>query len=584
LECQCRYFKPLFYMRFFANTRFSFFRLLAAIFTLMSISASASELSGLDSTLSGVADVLEKIIFFAFEVKGNALPIVLVVLGATAVFLTIYFKFLNIRGLGLAFRTVRGKYTPDDAPGQITHFQALSAALSATVGLGNIAGVAVAVGIGGPGATFWMILMGLCGMTTKFVECTLGVKYRKFDKSGNTHCGAMYYLRDGLGSIGLGGLGKVLAVFFAVMCIGGAIGAGNMFQVNQAASQFSDTFGVFKGDDSIYFGLILAVIVGLVIIGGIKSIARVTSFLVPFMCGVYLLAALTIILSNAGLISSAITQIIEGAFSPVAIGGGFIGVLIQGIKRAAFSNEAGIGSAPIAHSAVKTKKPASEGLVALLEPFTDTVVVCTMTALVLVITGTWKVDAVVKDGIVEMYKTPGIALPAEVHVEKGDELRILSKEFVRSGTSKVRYGEVYREGEDSLWIPMKSVDEVAGVQKTSRAFQQQFSWFPQVLSIAVLLFAFSTMISWSYYGEQAVNYLFGIDNRIAEIIYKIVFCVFVVIGSVAAMDNVVRVSDAMLFAMVIPNMIGMYLLLPVVKRELKDFQKHAAEIDAELKK
>ena len=287
-------------MRFFTKTRLTFFRLLAASFMLMNISASAAELGGLDATLSGVADVLEQIIFFAPDIGGNALPIVLVVLGATAVFLTIYFKFLNIRCLGLAFRTVTGKYTPDDAPGQITHFQALSAALSATVGLGNIAGVAVAVGIGGPGATFWMILMGLCGMTTKFVECTLGVKYRKFDKDGNTHGGAMYYLRDGLGSIGLGGLGKVLAVFFAVMCIGGAIGAGNMFQVNQAVSQFSGSFGVFQGKDSVYFGLILAVVVGFVIIGGIKSIARVTSFLVPFMCGIYLLAALTIILSNAG--------------------------------------------------------------------------------------------------------------------------------------------------------------------------------------------------------------------------------------------------------------------------------------------
>jgi len=573
----------MFYMRSLLNTRLPFFYILTMVFIAMCIPASAANSGGLDATLSDVADVLEEIIFFAPEVNGNAIPIILVVLGATAVFLTIYFKFLNIRGLGIAFRTVKGDYTPDDAPGQISHFQALSAALSATVGLGNIAGVAVAVGIGGPGATFWMILMGLCGMTTKFVECTLGVKYRKFDKSGNTHGGAMYYLRDGLGEMGLGGLGKVLAVFFAVMCVGGAIGAGNMFQVNQAVTQFSGSFGtfdIFNGNDKVYIGIILAVVVGLVIIGGIKSIARVTSFLVPFMCGIYLLAALTIVGSNASLIPDAFVQILEGAFSPIAIGGGFVGVLIQGIKRAAFSNEAGIGSAPIAHSAVKTNKPASEGFVALLEPFTDTVVVCTMTALVLVITGTWKVDGIVKDDNALMYMTPGIEQVAEIGAVKGQELRILSKESVGEGEDEVSYGEVYREDEKNLWIPMEAVEGVAGVQKTSLAFQQQFSWFPKVLSIAVILFAFSTMISWSYYGEQAVNYLFGIDNKLADVIYKLTFCVFVVIGAVASTTNVVRVCDAMLFAMVIPNMIGLYLLLPVVKRELKDFQAHVAKIDA----
>ncbi|MGJ8673133.1 alanine/glycine:cation symporter family protein [Rubritalea sp.] len=545
-------------------------------------SASAADSNGFDAALGGVADVLEEVIFFSIPVGGNSLPIVLVVLGLTAVFLTLYFKFINIRCLGLAFNTVKGKYTDPDAPGQITHFQALTAALSATVGLGNIAGVAVAVGIGGPGATFWMILMGLCGMTTKFAECTLGVKYRKFDKKGKTHGGAMYYLRDGLAEHGMAGFGKVLAVFFAVMCVGGAIGAGNMFQVNQAASQFADSFGVFQGGDKIYFGIIIAVIVGFVIIGGIKSIARVTSFLVPFMCGIYLVAALYIILSNAGEIPSAFQQIIAGAFSPVAIGGGFVGVLIQGIKRAAFSNEAGIGSAPIAHSAVKTKKPASEGLVALLEPFTDTVVVCTMTALVLVISGTWKVDGVTKDEQVALYSQPALEQTVVKTVEKGTELRILDKQTVGEGDAAVSFGEVWQE-EGNLWVPMQNVEVIAGVQKTSRAFSGQFSWFPKVLSIAVILFAFSTMISWSYYGEQAVNYLFGIDNKIAEISYKVGFCIFVVIGSAASVGNVLRISDAMLFAMVIPNMVGIYLLLPVVKRELKIFQDHAAKIDSETK-
>ncbi|MFC4995578.1 alanine/glycine:cation symporter family protein [Rubritalea tangerina] len=559
----------------------SFFSWLAMSFLLLVTSASAADGNGFDQALNSVAGWLEAFVFFSVNVAGNGLPIVLVVLGGTAIFLTIYFKFINLRGVGLAFKTVKGKYTEDDSPGQITHFQALTAALSATVGLGNIAGVAVAITLGGPGATFWMILMGLCGMTTKFAECTLGVRYRKFDKEGKTHGGAMYYLQDGLAEHGMAGLGKVLAIFFAVMCVGGAIGAGNMFQVNQAASQFSDSFGLFKGKESIQFGVILAVIVGLVIIGGIKSIARVTSFLVPFMCGIYLVAALYIIFTNAGAIPGAISEIIAGAFSPIAIGGGFVGVLIQGIKRAAFSNEAGIGSAPIAHSAVKTKKPASEGLVALLEPFTDTVVVCTMTALVLVISGAWKVDGVTKQEEVALYNQPALEQQVVKSLDKGEELRILDQKKVGEGSEAVTFGEVYQEEGDNLWVEMAQVEKVAGVQKTSRAFSGHFSWFPKVLSVAVILFAFSTMISWSYYGEQAVNYLFGIDNKVAEVIYKVMFCGFVVVGSAASIDNVVRISDAMLFAMVIPNMVGIYLLLPVIKRELKDFEAHAAKIDAE---
>ncbi|MFC5051555.1 alanine/glycine:cation symporter family protein [Rubritalea spongiae] len=545
-------------------------------------SAFAAGGNGFDSALGGVADVLEAIIFYAIPVAGVSIPFVLVILAGTAIFLTIYFKFINVRCLGLAMRTVKGKYTEPDAAGQITHFQALTAALSATVGLGNIAGVAVAVGLGGPGATFWMILMGLCGMTTKFAECTLGLKYRQFDKNGDTHGGAMYYLRDGLAERGWSGLGKFLAVFFALMCVGGAIGAGNMFQANQAASQFADSFGVFQGGDKIYFGIIVAVVVGMVIIGGIKSIARVTSLLVPFMCGIYLIAALYILLVNATEIPSALQQIVEGAFSPVAIGGGFVGVLIQGIKRAAFSNEAGIGSAPIAHSAVKTNQPASEGLVALLEPFVDTVVVCTMTALVLVISGSWKVDGVTNAEAVPLYAKPALEQTMVKTLDEGTELRILSKETVGKGEDAVSYGEVLMDDE-RFWVPMADVKPVAGVQKTSLAFSGRFSWFPQVLSVAVVLFAISTMISWSYYGEQAVNYLFGIDNKIAEIIYKVAFCGFVVVGSVASVSNVVRVCDAMLFAMVLPNMIGVYFLLPVVKKEFAIFKRHAEKIDASAK-
>ena len=532
----------------------------------------------INAALEPIADVLEGIIFYSVSVAGQGLPIVLVILAGTAIFLTIYFKFLNLRSIGLAFRTAKGKYTSPDAPGQITHFQALTAALSATVGLGNIAGVAVAVGLGGPGATFWMILMGLCGMTTKFCECTLGVKYRRIDDKGRVHGGAMYYLSEGLKEKGLGGLGKVLAIFFAIMCVGGAIGAGNMFQVNQAATQVSNAFGVFS-DSKLVFGIILAVLVGLVIIGGIVAIARVTSFLVPFMCGMYLIAAFAIIVTHLDMVGDACMQIVQGAFSPMAVGGGFIGVLIQGIKRAAFSNEAGIGSAPIAHSAVKTNKPASEGIVALLEPFTDTVVVCTMTAIVLIVTGAWKVDGVVKSDSAELYSMPLAGATVVQQVGKGEELRLLGRsEDKESGQI---YRKVWQEGVDpDLWVNVADIDKVEGIAKTSMAFGEKFVWFPKLLAVAVLLFAFSTMISWSYYGEQAIIYLCGGPHKTAILLYKLFFCCFVVVGAVASLGNVIRISDAMIFAMVIPNMVGLYLLLPVVKSELSAFRQHVAEKDA----
>lgn len=563
--------------------RLSVFVRLCLFMSFFTSNASAAENSeagaNINAAMEPVADVLESIIFYSVSVAGQGLPIVLVILAGTAIFLTIYFKFLNLRSIGLAFRTAKGKYTRPDAPGQITHFQALTAALSATVGLGNIAGVAVAVGLGGPGATFWMILMGLCGMTTKFCECTLGVKYRRIDDKGRVHGGAMYYLSEGLKEKGLGGLGKVLAIFFAIMCVGGAIGAGNMFQVNQAAIQVSNAFGVFT-DSKLVFGIILAVLVGLVIIGGIVAIARVTSFLVPFMCGMYLIAAFAIILTHLDMVGDAIGQIVQGAFSPMAVGGGFIGVLIQGIKRAAFSNEAGIGSAPIAHSAVKTDKPASEGIVALLEPFTDTVVVCTMTAIVLIVTGTWKVDGIVKSDSAELYSMPMSGATVVEKIEKGDKLRLLGKAVDEdSGAS---FSKVWQEDSDAdLWVNVADIDKVEGIAKTSMAFGEKFAWFPKLLAIAVLLFAFSTMISWSYYGEQAIIYLCGGPHKTAILLYKLFFCCFVVVGAVASLGNVIRISDAMIFAMVIPNMVGLYLLLPVVKNELSAFRQHVAEKDAQ---
>lgn len=389
--------------------------------------------------------------------------------------------------------------------GEVSHFQALTAALSGTVGLGNISGVAIAIAVGGPGATFWMIIAGLLGMSSKFAECTLGVKYRDVSADGTVYGGPMYYLSKGLKERGLGALGKFLAVFFAVMCIGGSFGGGNMFQANQAAAQFNNMIGASGGSSGFIFGIVMALMVAVVIIGGIKRIASVTEKIVPFMVGIYLLAALVVIVASIKQIPAAFGLIIDGAFTGAGATGGFIGVLIQGFRRAAFSNEAGVGSAAIAHSAVKTKYAASEGIVALLEPFIDTVVVCTITALVIIITG--------------------------FHT---------------------------------------NVDGLGGVDLTSAAFQSVIPWFPYVLTLAVVLFAFSTMISWSYYGLQSWLYLFG-RSKINEYIYKVLFCLFVVIGAAASLGAVTDFSDSMIFAMAIPNLIGVFLLMPKVKEELNRY-------------
>ncbi len=470
------------------------------------------------------------------------IPWVLFVLVGGALFFTIYFKFINITGFKTAVKVVQGKYediekhgvdtlygdqTPggnvfetikdDGADGEVSHFQALTAALSATVGLGNIAGVAVALSIGGPGATFWMIVAGLLGMASKFAECTLGVKYRDVGEDGTVYGGPMYYLSKGLKEKGAGGVGKVLAAIFAIFVIGGSFGGGNMFQANQAAAQFTKLFGLTGDNAGMYFGIVMAALVAVVIIGGIKRIASVTEKVVPFMAGIYVLAALIILFANFTLIDDAFALIFEGAFSGLGIAGGLIGVMIQGVRRGAFSNEAGVGSAAIAHSAVRTKYPASEGVVALLEPFVDTVVICTMTALVIIITNFG-----------------------------GDSSAI-------SGTF-MQYGVEVKEG----------------VEITATAFDTVIPHFSIVLTIAVILFAFSTMISWSYYGMQGWAYLFG-KGKITDLIYKILFLFFVVVGASISLGAVIDFSDAMIFAMVVPNIIGVVMLSPLIRKELKKY-------------
>ncbi len=445
------------------------------------------------------------------------IPFVVVWLILGALFFTIFMRFVNIRGFKHAIHLVQGKYTDPKAKGEVSHFQALATALSATVGLGNIAGVAIAISIGGPGATFWMILAGLLGMSSKFTECTLGVKYRKIDKDGTVHGGPMYYLSTALKKKNLGTLGKVLAAIFAVLIIGGSFGGGNMFQANQAFSQLTVIVPALGGKGWM-FGVILAFLVGAVIIGGIKSIARVTEKIVPFMAILYVSIALIIIGINIAHTGEAFRLIWDGAFAPSAMKGGIIGVLIVGFQRAAFSNEAGVGSASIAHSAVKTTEPVTEGLVSLLEPFIDTVVICTMTALVIIFTG---------------YHDPNLA-----------------------------------QGLD-------------GAQLTSKAFESVFSWFPFLLVVAIMLFAFSTMISWSYYGMQGFNYLFGnifekylhFNKKQLRITYQLIFLAFIIVGSSSQLGAVIDFSDMMILSMAFPNILGLIILAPEVKKDLASYLK-----------
>ncbi len=481
-------------------------------FNSSALLAQSPSAKSIDETINDIvapiSDLSAEIIFYSFPVGDASVPFVLVWLLLGAIFFTIYMGFINFRGFGLALDLIRGVYdNPDHQKGELSHFQALTAALSGTIGLGNIAGVAVAITLGGPGATFWMIVAGLLGMSSKFVECTLGVKYRNINPDGSVSGGPMYYISKGFAEKGWEGFGKVMAVFFAIMCIGGSFGGGNMFQINQAYKQFVVVTG---GEASFFynqgwlFGLIIAILVGVVIIGGIKSIARVTDKLVPLMFVIYVTASLFIIFANIQAIPGVVALIVESAFTGQAVAGGVIGVMIQGFKRAAFSNEAGIGSAPIAHSAVKTDEPITEGLVALLEPFLDTVVVCTMTALVIILTG--------------------------LYTQQG----------------------------------------VDGVELTSSAFESVIPWFPVVLSMAVLMFAFSTMIAWSYYGLKAWTYIFG-ENKASDLSYKFIFCVFVVLGAAMELDSVINFTDAMIFAMCFPNVLGLYILAPKVKEELDSY-------------
>ncbi len=495
--------------------------------------------AGLDERINDafmpIADWWETLIFTSIPIAGFDIPIVLILLLGGAAFFTLYFGFINLRRFPLSIQVVRGSYDALDKQipqkdisdtikdesqiGEVNHFQALATAVSGTVGLGNIAMVAVAISIGGPGATFWMIIAGILGMSTKFVECTLGVKYRDIQANGEVHGGPMYYLSKGFKELGRARLGKFLSVLFALLCVGASFGGGNAFQSNQAAAQIISRLGIESANAGTFIGILFAILTAIVILGGIKRIARVTEKVVPFMALIYVLAALTVLAMNAALVDDAIGLILRQAFTPEAgVTGGIIGVMIQGFRRAAFSNEAGAGSAAIAHAAVRTNYPASEGLVALLEPFIDTVVICTMTALVIVI-----------------YNMNGI--------------------FV--------YGDVIN---DEV-LDLASQTRVGGVNLTSMAFDASIPGFSYVLSVAVVLFAFSTILSWSYYGLQSWKFLFG-RGKVADLSYKCIFLLFTVLGAAVSLEAVIKFSDAMILALVIPNMIGLLFLFKEVKKEL----------------
>lgn len=485
------------------------FRILIALIVLVATPQFA--FAGIDETINNItapiAAFIGQVVFFKINIFGAGLPLVVLWLVIGAVFFTFYLGFVNIRGFKHSIELVRGDYADPNSPGEVSHFQALATAVSGTVGIGNIGGVAVAVTVGGAGATFWLIVAGFLGMSTKFVECTLGVKYRNENPDGSVSGGPMYYLEKGFGERGMAGFGRFIGIFYAVGIFIGALGIGNMFQSNQAYVQLNTVAGGGLDGLGWLIGLILAAVVFAVIIGGIKSIARVTEKIVPFMAIFYCVFAIIVILMNFSSVPTAIGNIFSGAFTGEGVAGGALGALIIGFQRAVFSNEAGIGSASIAHSAVRTPEPVTEGYVSLLEPFIDTIVICTITALVI-------------------------------------------------GTSQV--------------ADPNFAGDATGVAMTSAAFERQISWFPIPLAFGALLFAFSTMISWSYYGLKGWTYLFG-ENPTGQTIYKLIFCAFVALGCMVQLGPILDISDALVFLICVPNILGLYFLAPIVKAEMNGY-------------
>lgn len=477
---------------------------LSALLGLFSNAVMAEDRGGFIGASVSFIEWLDSIVFAKVAIFGYAFNWIVLWMMLPMLFLTFYFRFINLHSFKRAWDIVRGRYHDKDAPGEVTQFQALSTALSGTVGLGNIAGVAAAISIGGPGATFWMILIGFFAMTLKFAECTLAVKYRKINEDGTVSGGPMYFLERGLKTRGgkWATIGKTLAWSYALLALPSLL---QVAQVNQAYEAI-DAVAHFDGDAYKWgFGVIVALLTAVVIIGGIKSIASVTSKLVPLMVVIYISAALVIIIGHIELVPQAFVTIFEGAWAPDGVAGGIVGVIIIGMKRAVYSTEAGLGSATMAHAAAKTREPVSEGMVALMEPFIDTIVVSTMTALVIVITGSYSIG-----------------------------------------------------------------QEVAGISMTSAAFGSVISWFPIVLAVAAFMFAFSTIISWGYYTSKIWGFIFGEGNR-SMMLFKIVFCIALIPGAVFSLKEVYMLMDSMFFLMAVPNIIGIYIMAPELKRDIKSY-------------
>ena len=453
-----------------------------------------------DAIFQPIVNILAEVLFFPIGGE-NGFPFIVLWLFVGALFFTLRMGFINVRGLKHAIQVVQGKFDDPHDEGEVSHFQALATAVSGTVGLGNIAGVAIAIQLGGPGAMFWLTVAGLLGMVSKFVECTLAVKYRRVLPDGTILGGPMYYLNQGLSARGMRPLGQGLAVLFCLLCLGGSLGGANMFQSNQAYAAIS---GLLPGLPAWLFGIVIALLAAFVIIGGIRRIGAVAEKLVPAMATIYFIACLVVILSNITQVPAAVGTILSEAFAPSAAVGGVVGVMVQGIRRSSFSNEAGVGSAAIAHSAARTDEPVREGMVSLLEPLIDTVIICNMTAIAIVLTG--------------------------VYQDTGSEL--------------------------------------SGVQMTASAFSSVMGWFPVVLSIAVCLFAFSTIISWSYYGLQAWTYLFGESSAI---IFKCIYVICTFLGCLASIGLIIDFSDLLLLGMAFPNLLGCYILSNEVAGDLKDY-------------
>lgn len=461
----------------------------------------------INDALTPFSNFVSSIIFYSVNIAGVSLPLVVVWLISAAAILTVSLRFVNLRGFRHAWKLVLNPQDQEGADGEITHFQALSSAVSGTVGLGNIASVPVAIALGGPGAVFWMILAGFLGMTSKFAECALSVKYRRIGENGRTIGGPMYYIETVFNRLGLKAVGKAAAIFFAVMTMGASV---SVFQVNQSYAQLASVFNISNPNAPVIYGVVIASLVALVILGGIRRIGRVAGLLVPFMGVLYIGAGLVIIAMNISELPAAIATIFKGAFGLQAAGGGFVGALINGIRRSTYSNEAGVGSAAIAHSAVRTNDPMTEGYVALLEPFLDTIVVCTITALVVVVTGAYKPF-------------------------------------------------LFAEG------------DLQGIEITSAAFASAFSWFPYILLVASILFAFTTLVSWSFYGAQAAAYLFGPTKRV-DVAYKLILCLLLSTGAAVSLSAIINFIDSMLFGMCIPNIIALYFLLPELKRDVRAYE------------